>query len=85
MIFTHHNSHAPDMISHANSCAPGGECFAPLSLTEGVPQVGARPGLDSEFRNAELLKHDDVENHVRTLQGTSRTHHRHAIMSFEVL
>ena len=39
MIFTHHDSCSPVMMSHPNSCAPGGECFAPLSLTEGVPQV----------------------------------------------
>ena len=40
MIFTHHDSRAPVMISHPNSCAPGGECFAPpLPQQEGVPPV----------------------------------------------
>ena len=40
MIFTHHDSRAPGMISHANSCAPGGECFAPP-----LPHRGSAPSF----------------------------------------
>ena len=43
MIFTHHDSRAPGMISHANSCAPGGECFAPP-----LPHRGSAPSDDSQ-------------------------------------
>ena len=51
--------------------------------------IGARPGLDSEFRNAELLKNDDAENHgfvkilkmLRRITCESKNFKRHYGMS----
>ena len=40
MIFTHHDSRAPVMISRPNSCDPGGECFAPP-----LPHRGSAPSF----------------------------------------